>query len=168
LTTRIATTQTPSPTPTPTRHEHGFIVLCLPAEMHVHIKRKSLPDFVDPSLLRLDDPRCGVVQMDDNDVMLTTPLKSCGTTRRTYDEHVSFHNKVVAESGVGLERSLAEFPFRCSYKKLPSASVMNNFQPLYKGGQEQPLYLYDLLRFKVSEEEDISFLGTVNNIFIVV
>ena len=39
---------------------------------------------------------------------------------------------------------------------------------LYFSSVEQPFYLYDLLRFKVSEEEDISFLGTVNNIFIVV
>ena len=62
--------------------QHGFSITCLPAGMHVHISRQSLPPAVDPSLLRLDDPHCGVIQMDDNDVMLATPLDSCGTTRR--------------------------------------------------------------------------------------
>ena len=62
--------------------EPGFAIICLPAGMHVHISRQSLPSLVDPSLLRLDDPRCGVIQMDNNNVMLATPLDSCGTTRR--------------------------------------------------------------------------------------
>lgn len=61
---------------------YGFVILCLPAGMHVHVSRQSLPPFVNPSLLRLDDPRCGVKQMDDNGVMLATPLNSCGTVRR--------------------------------------------------------------------------------------
>jgi len=37
---------------------------------------------VDPGLLRLDDPRCGVVQTDENDIRLTIPLDRCGTIRR--------------------------------------------------------------------------------------
>ena len=61
---------------------HGFIILCLPTEMQVHVARNSLPPFVDPSVLRLDDPRCGVVQTDENDIRLATPLDRCGTTRR--------------------------------------------------------------------------------------
>lgn len=68
--------------------KHGFIILCLPTKMQVQIARKSLPPFVDPSLLRLDDPRCGVVQMDDNDIRLTTPLDSCGTIRRWNSKEV--------------------------------------------------------------------------------
>ena len=62
--------------------KHGFIIICLPTEMQVHVARKSLPPFVDPGLLRLDDPRCGVVQTDENDIRLTTPLDRCGTIRR--------------------------------------------------------------------------------------
>jgi len=103
--------------------------------MHVHVSRQRLPPFVNPSLLRLDDPRCGVKQMDDNGVMLATPLNSCGTMRRTNDDRVSFHNKVVAEFDVGSKRSLVEFPFKCTYKKLSSLGQLNKFQPLYKRGQ---------------------------------
>ena len=48
---------------------------------------------------------------------------------------MSFHNKVVVESGMGSKRSVLEFPFRCSYKKLPSSEVENYLQPLYYHGQ---------------------------------
>ena len=68
-----------------------------------------------------------------------TVLSSC-IVFRTYDESVSFHNKVVAESGVGSKRSFLEFPFRCSYKKLPSSEVVNYLQPLYKHGQGNGIF----------------------------
>lgn len=60
---------------------------------------------------------------------------------RTYDESVSFHNKVVAESGVG-KRSI-DLPFSCSYKKLPpNFEALNNLESLYplnKRGQGELL-----------------------------
>jgi len=139
-------TTTQPPQPTPTRFKHGFIILCLPTEMQVRVARKSLPPLVDPSLLRLSDPRCGVVQKDENDIRLTTPLDRCGTIRRTYDETVSFHNKVVAEFGTGSKRSFHEFPFRCSYKKLPSREIEKYLQPLYKHGQVMDSTLKDYKR----------------------
>lgn len=163
--------------------------------MQVHVARKSLPPFVDPGLLRLDDPRCGVVQTDENDIRLTTPLDRCGTIRRwnsarmqrsrvlsilldiiyktrclclktknfffsscigfrTYDESVSFHNKVVAESDMGSKRSFLEFPFRCSYKKLPSSEVENYLQPLYYHGQGNGVNKW-LERVKLNLARDI-------------
>ena len=66
--------------------------------------------------------------------VLNAVLSSC-TGFRTYDESVSFHNKVVAESGMGSKRSVLEFPFRCSYKKLPLSGLENYLQPLYHHGQ---------------------------------
>ena len=66
--------------------------------------------------------------------MLNAVLSSC-TGFRTYDESVSFHNKIVAESGMGSKRSVLEFPFRCSYKKLPLSGEENYLQPLYHHGQ---------------------------------
>lgn len=66
--------------------------------------------------------------------ILNTTLSSC-INFRTYDETVSFHNKVVAEFGTGSKRSFHEFPFRCSYKKLPSREIEKYLQPLYKHGQ---------------------------------
>lgn len=101
----------------------------------MHVPRERLPSFVNPSLLSLADPRCGVIKMDDREVMLATTLDSCGTTRRTDDDRVSFHNKIVAASGMGSKRSFFEFPFRCTYKELSSLGQVNKFQPLYKRGQ---------------------------------
>ena len=66
--------------------------------------------------------------------ILNAVLSSC-IGFRTYDESVSFHNKIVAESGMGSKRSVLEFPFRCSYKKLPSSEIDNYLQPLYYHGQ---------------------------------
>ncbi|XP_078357489.1 uncharacterized protein LOC144642401 isoform X1 [Oculina patagonica] len=145
ITARPTTTLVPTWPTTRPLPKYGFIILCLPNEIRVHVKRRSLPAVVDPSLLRLDDPRCGVVQIDDNDVMLTTQLDRCGTTRRTYDESVSFHNKVVADSKVENKRSI-ELPFSCSYKKLPKSDVLNQLEPLYplnKRGQVMDSTLTD-------------------------
>ncbi|XP_068694728.1 uncharacterized protein [Montipora foliosa] len=138
--TRPTTTRPTTTRPTTTSATHptvssGFVILCLPAGIHVHIKRQSLPRYVDASFLRLDDPRCGVVRVDDDEVMLATPLNSCGTMRRTENDHVSFQNKVVAEFGEGNKRSHAEFPFRCTYKKFISLKQMVDLQPLFTQGQ---------------------------------
>lgn len=50
---------------------------CLPAEMRVHIDRRSLPRWLNPSLLRLDDARCGVARVTNDEIMLAAPLDSC-------------------------------------------------------------------------------------------
>lgn len=131
-TTTPVKTTTP---PVPTESDYGFVILCLPTEMQIQIRRKSLPALVNPSLLRLDDPRCGVELVNTSDVTLTAPLNSCGTIRRTEDDRVTFQNKVVAEIGAGNKRSFAEFPFRCIYKRISSLDMLNNFTPLYKRGQ---------------------------------
>lgn len=47
---------------------------------------------------------------------------------------MSFQNKVVAEFGDGNNRSFAEFPFRCTYKKVTSLKEMVHLKPLYKKG----------------------------------
>lgn len=47
---------------------------------------------------------------------------------------MSFQNKVVAEFGDGNNRSFAEFPFRCTYKKVTSLREMVHLKPLYKQG----------------------------------
>lgn len=60
----------------------GLEIDCLLAEMHVHIERRSLPRWVNPSLLRLGDARCGVTSVTNDEIMLATPLDSCGTMRR--------------------------------------------------------------------------------------
>ena len=59
----------------------------------------------------------------------------CFCAFRTNDNSVSFHNKVVAESGMGSGRF--ELPFQCSYKTLDSAEIFNHLQPLYK--REEPV-----------------------------
>lgn len=105
-----------------------FMVMCLVDAMHVFIPRRHLPRSVDPWQLRLDDERCGVAQMNDEHVMLQTPLEGCGTTRRTYEKSVSFHNKVVAQSGMGF----LDLPFQCSYETLDSAEDLNRFEPFFK------------------------------------
>ncbi|XP_067056311.1 uncharacterized protein [Acropora muricata] len=133
-------TTTAKPTPTtsrtnPAEPTSGLEIDCLPAEMRVHIDRRSLPRWVNPSLLRLDDARCGVTRVTNDEIMLAAPLDSCGTMRRTREDGgVSFQNKVVAEFGDGKNRSFAEFPFRCTYKKVTSLKEMVHLKPLYKQG----------------------------------
>ena len=72
-----------------------FMVMCLVDSMHVFIPRRHLPRSVDPWQLRLDDERCGVAQMNDEHVMLQTPLEGCGTTRR--------YNYICTSNEEGLE-----------------------------------------------------------------
>ncbi|XP_022786860.1 uncharacterized protein LOC111327040 [Stylophora pistillata] len=102
-----------------------FMVMCLIDSMHVFIPRRHLPRSVDPWRLRLDDVQCGVVQMNDEHVMLKTPLDGCGTTRRTYEKSISFHNKVVTPSGM----KFLDLPFQCSYKVLASAKELSRLEP---------------------------------------
>ena len=73
---------------------YGFVIACLPSGMQVHVPSERLPSFVNPSLLSLADPRCGVVKMDDREVMLATTLDSCGTTRR-YRTHLNLDSRAM-------------------------------------------------------------------------
>ena len=61
---------------------HGFIILCLPAGMLVKIKRNSLPSEADPRLFHLNDPGCGALSVDDENIVMKAPLEGCGTVRR--------------------------------------------------------------------------------------
>ena len=61
---------------------YGFILLCLPTAMVVKIPHDSLPSEVEPSLLHLNDPECGVLHSDEKKVVLKIPLEGCGTVRR--------------------------------------------------------------------------------------
>ena len=47
---------------------------------------------------------------------------------RTYEKSVSFHNKVVAQFGMGF----LDLPFQCSYETLDSAKDLNRFEPFFK------------------------------------
>ena len=47
---------------------------------------------------------------------------------RTYEKSVSFHNKVVAQSGMGF----LDLPFQCSYETLDPAKDLNRFEPFFK------------------------------------
>jgi len=85
--------------------------------MVVKMPHDSLPSELDPSLLHLNDPECGVLHSDERKVVLKIPLEGCGTVRRSFGEKVSFLNNVVVPSGFGNKRSFVQFPFKCSYKK---------------------------------------------------
>ncbi|KAL9987885.1 hypothetical protein ACROYT_G002263 [Oculina patagonica] len=118
--------------PSPTRPNHGFMILCLPVAMKVNISRNFLPPSMDPSLLHLNDPGCGALQVDQKFIVMETPLKGCGTVRRSIGRRVLFHNKVVVPSAYGRKRTLLEFPFACTYNKFGLPGIRSGHALFHK------------------------------------
>ena len=50
--------------------------------MVVKMPRDILPAQADPSLLHLNDPGCGALNVNERNVVMKTPLEGCGTVRR--------------------------------------------------------------------------------------
>ncbi|XP_078357282.1 LOW QUALITY PROTEIN: uncharacterized protein LOC144642166 [Oculina patagonica] len=136
LSPTTASTPTSKPTiqPSPTRPNHGFMILCLPVAMKVNISRNLLPPSMDPSLLHLNDPGCGALHVDQKYVVMETPLKGCGTVRRSIGRTVLFHNRVVVPSAYGRKRTLLEFPFACTYNEFGFPGIINRPALFHKRG----------------------------------
>ncbi|KAM7429680.1 hypothetical protein ABFA07_019501 [Porites harrisoni] len=114
---RPSTTTMHTHRPSTTSPKFAFTISCFPSSMVAHIARDSFPSEADVSLLHLNDPSCGVSYVTKKSVVITAPLKGCGTVRRNIGYKMFFHNKVVVPSGYGEKRSLSVFPFKCVYSR---------------------------------------------------